>query len=665
MAFPTAMNNAAEVSRLNELRQNFKAWFLEQIKSKWKIALLSLVAAWIVTTLTSDLSTHYFTKITLIATGRKTSNHAKATVIWLKTPRIAELRQKNFEILKSKGWIEWDGIFISNRDQPAELRLEGYFPRDQVLRFSHTRYSGEAKLEVNGKTTTLDLYSETPGPLTIPLEQYLSDQDRSVIRVFVSYFAAFMKHTLLLLFLGIVLHPIYRKLPYPQPSPIKFEIRKTPRGAIYLMALSIAILLLFMAAYYPGVMSFDAYQQYMEGVLFQFNDWHPPIMALLWSFINKIIPGAAGMFLLHLMMGIGSFYLLSRVALLREKKLYFLPLFTIFLPIVSCMISNIIKDVSSALSLLFAFSLWYFSVSVGKLTRPKLLFILVILFYGSSVRLNALPAAVPLLFLIMKNFTSTRKAVLSTLFIAMLFHASNDFLTYRLLNARRTYPIQPVISHNLMGIYRITGKNYFPSSYLKKDHLDSLMMRYSPKSYDPTTFVKDRYMTRDAGVISELKDAWVSAILHEPGAYLIHRWILFKSFLKDVAYITMHVSHPEPNSLPQRPHPLKQETSLGKLNYGVIFWLYDHARFVYRGITYLIAILVLLAISVYRKSAAAIALNVSSFFYFVPYFFFAPAANYRYVYWCMLAGITSIFVMWFETRRHVDPSREDDLLLML
>ncbi len=653
------MNNEAEVFGIPELHQNFRTWFGKQIKSKRKILVFSFVAAGIVATLTTDLSPRFLTKITVIATGRKTSEQAKAAVIWIKNPNIEELREKKIEIRKSTGWMEWDGIFISNRDQPAEIKLEGYFPRDQVFQFIRTRHSGEARFEVNGRITTLDLYAEKPSLVTIPLDKYISEHDSSAIQVLIPYGVALVKFSLLFLFLAIALHPIYSKLPAPQVSSIKLNISKPPRGAIYLMALSIAVFLLLMAAFYPGAMASDAYQQYMEAVLFRFDDWHPPIMALLWAFTNKIVSGAAGMFLLHLIMGTGSFYLLSRVALAKGKKLYFLPMFAVFLPFVSCLIFNIIKDVACAVSLLFAFSLWYFWVSFGKLTKPKLLLILVILFYGSSVRLNALPAAIPLLFLFVKDFTSTKKAIAFAFLLGLLFQAGNDLLSYRILNAKKIYTIQAVISHNLMGIYRFTGKNYFPPGYLKQDHLDSLMKRYDPISLDPSTWVKDAYMTTDPRIISELKEAWISAILKEPAAYLNHRWILFKSFLKDVVYIIQQISYPEPEFLPQRAHPLLQETSLGKLNTRAVFWMYHHARFVYQAITYLLASVALLGIAVYRKSLPAIALNLSSLFYFAPYFFVAPAANYRYVYWCMLTVLVSITVLWIETSGHGDPKTLD------
>uniref|UniRef100_UPI0025D34E0D hypothetical protein n=1 Tax=uncultured Xanthomonas sp. TaxID=152831 RepID=UPI0025D34E0D len=60
-------------------------------------------------------------------------------------------------------------------------------------------------------------------------------------------------------------------------------------------ALGFAITLM---AYFPGLMSPDSEDQLMQATSFVFRDWHPPIMALLWSPILKLHDGPIGILML-------------------------------------------------------------------------------------------------------------------------------------------------------------------------------------------------------------------------------------------------------------------------------------------------------------------------------------------------------------------------------
>ena len=47
-------------------------------------------------------------------------------------------------------------------------------------------------------------------------------------------------------------------------------------------------------AFYPGVMTYDSESQFFQARHFEFGDWHPPIMALIWSGIHAIVPDLVG-----------------------------------------------------------------------------------------------------------------------------------------------------------------------------------------------------------------------------------------------------------------------------------------------------------------------------------------------------------------------------------
>ncbi|MCI0602247.1 hypothetical protein L0156_04475 [bacterium] len=179
------------------------------------------------------------------------------------------------------------------------------------------------------------------------------------------------KFAMNLLLLMFLFYPVYRKIPKPSLESDHSKLT---------LLIALAVLAVLILAFYPGVMVYDSYEQYWQAIHFWFVDWHPPVMALLWSATDRIIKGSGGMLLLQLTSIVYSFYLLSRVAARKDKKRYWLPLFAVFLPFVSCCIFFLIKDVSLAVSLLLAFSLWYFYRAAGKLNWPRMLLILLILF---------------------------------------------------------------------------------------------------------------------------------------------------------------------------------------------------------------------------------------------------------------------------------------------
>src|ERR1700730_10584865 len=55
-------------------------------------------------------------------------------------------------------------------------------------------------------------------------------------------------------------------------------------------------------ACFPGLLDADASNQFHQALAFHFDDWHPPIMAFVWSYTNMIVPGPEGFFLLEILL---------------------------------------------------------------------------------------------------------------------------------------------------------------------------------------------------------------------------------------------------------------------------------------------------------------------------------------------------------------------------
>jgi len=308
------------------------------------------------------------------------------------------------------------------------------------------------------------------------------------------------------------------------------------------------------------------------------------------------------------------------------------------------------KDIPLAVFFLLSFCLWYYCRLKGRLNKRKMLLIFVCVFYAASVRLNALPAAFPLIFLFCSDFRSKRTTFLYSVVNWVVFYFANDFMVYRLLHAQRTYRIQTVMSQDMMAIYQRTGRNYFPGDYLTKKRLDELMLHFSRINSDPITFVTPGYETRNPAILKKVTRSWMSAILHEPGSYLDFRWEFTKHFLLDADFVAVDKSFSLPSTYPyQEVKGLTKMTSLGKIQLAGVFWVFNHLHFLFQTWFYMAASVLILVLSMKLKVPGATALSTSSLLYIVPFFFTAPAPNYRFAYWPVFTTLVSLLLFWIES----------------
>lgn len=77
---------------------------------------------------------------------------------------------------------------------------------------------------------------------------------------------------------------------HPAPSRSDAMAKRTS-----LAWLAVAAFIVFL--FDPGIMSNDSITSLEQARSFEFNDWHPPLMALIWSVLDKVIAGPAGMLL--------------------------------------------------------------------------------------------------------------------------------------------------------------------------------------------------------------------------------------------------------------------------------------------------------------------------------------------------------------------------------
>ncbi|RZL29910.1 MAG: hypothetical protein EOP35_24720, partial [Rubrivivax sp.] len=154
-----------------------------------------------------------------------------------------------------------------------------------------------------------------------------------------------------------------------------------------------------LAMFWPGIALFDSLSQYRQALTGEYNDWHPPAMARLWSLFVAIgWRGQGPMFAVQLVLwwaGLG----LTAAALARTRATRAaMAVLAIGLwpPLLGWQVA-VLKDGQMAGALVAAFGLvaWY-RLQARSIPLLALAAILVLLAYATLVRSNAVFASLPL-----------------------------------------------------------------------------------------------------------------------------------------------------------------------------------------------------------------------------------------------------------------------------
>jgi len=176
-----------------------------------RVSAALLLPSLIVTVLLVDFTPRYFTTISIIATGNQTSKDSKGAEVRLEFPRITELELSNFMVWESTGWEEVGGIFVSRKVQPAELILRGYFPENSNLQFRKHAWSGQAQIQINGTTESLDLYARDSALEAVRLSEFLPEREASLAPVCLEFLITLIRALLVLTLSATLLRPLAQK----------------------------------------------------------------------------------------------------------------------------------------------------------------------------------------------------------------------------------------------------------------------------------------------------------------------------------------------------------------------------------------------------------------------------------------------------------------------
>jgi len=295
---------------------------------------------------------------------------------------------------------------------------------------------------------------------------------------------------------------------------------------------SIAGFVLNLIAFYPGFLNPDSLNQYRESVRGVYSDWHPPVMALLWSGFNAIHEGPALMLILQLGLLWGSCYLLYPQCTRRPWRVLVVGL--LLAPFVQNFAGVIVKDSQMALSLLLALAMMLTTASRQKKpTVPQVVGVALLLTYCSWIRINALPAVIPLCFLwswIM--FRERSWGIILSFPLAFVVAVVLGLYTFNnfLLKPIHTYPETKLFLHDLSGIFVAEKQNVFPAFLFENPDFDTSYVRqkYTTATFDDIWWNQDGLAFNHPAVRTQqgaraLQRAWQEAIGKYPVTYLSNR----------------------------------------------------------------------------------------------------------------------------------------------
>jgi hypothetical protein len=432
----------------------------------------------------------------------------------------------------------------------------------------------------------------------------------------------------------------------------------------------VAGFVLTVAAFYPGVMSPDSIDEWMQGRSWEFYDIHAPVMSALWGLLDRVWAGPAGMLFFHNLLFWGAAALFWQLTRERSRVLALAFATFGFMPQVLALLGSIWKDVGLGVALFMASALLYGAVRRGW--RFGVLAACPLLFYGYGVRLNAAPAVLP--FALWSGFIACRQSerlaaraasfkplpVLLGLAYFALLTAAVVVTTQALTKGKTLYPFQQVMLHDLAAVSKETGRSHFPDYVESAENfsLEGVTKQYTAEWVNTLIYGDPPPLksTRNPEYISRLRAVWWETVSHNKLAYLNHRWAVFRN-LTGLGTPMVYKPFNPATGLNNPPEFRRQPNALTRALTSY-FFLFANSPF-FRGFIWILVCLALVYLSLRLRLegdlGAVFALSSSGLTYALAYFFVTPSSEFRYLWWTVLAATISaiLFALQLSTQRAV------------
>jgi hypothetical protein len=420
-----------------------------------------------------------------------------------------------------------------------------------------------------------------------------------------------------------------------------------------LLAFVVALFALNLALHYPGAMTNDSINQYAEATSGRYTDWHPPVMAWLWSVLRHLADGPAPFLVLHLALYWTGFGLLAdgmrRAG--HQRSALLMALAGAFPPFLH-LNASIGKDVGMVASWLAAVSLlFWFRAQSRRIPLYWGAAIGLLMLYGTLVRANALFGLGPLLLYAVAapRWLRTPRLMAGAALIALLAIPLTQQLNRVLFHAQAREPVHSLFMFDLLGVaaHEHAPALLEPRATMSAADLQACYTPYWWDSISPWGRCKALVHRPDdsrATFGEGLPMQWAKTIAAHPLAYAEHRLkhfnseILFAVPLRHIRltpeYRTGDPAHPPFEVVTAR------DIRLDLLRKNPVIW---PATWLAWGL----GLLVFLARApAFGEVLLARALLVSALGYSFAYLVVGVATDMRYHYWSLIAGlVATVLVM--------------------
>ncbi|MEO8177422.1 MAG: hypothetical protein ABI895_01190 [Deltaproteobacteria bacterium] len=416
----------------------------------------------------------------------------------------------------------------------------------------------------------------------------------------------------------------------------------------------------------PGYMAFDSGVQLEQARSFEFLDDHPVLMALVWHYTDRVLPGPIGILLLATGLswaGLGGiFWALPGPLFWRALGILGVGFFP---PVFSCF-PTVMKDALMHGALLAGLAC--IAAPTRRAFALRSLSAFVLFLFAIGVRHNAAAATWPFLALPFLRWLPIQKRWLRLL-VASGIALGLAFGMTRLLDralaplSHQTEFWQYVPAFDLAGMslqeeeVLVEPETTVLTEGMGLEEIRTLFrVDYGAMLYYCIPFQGERCVhlfrqTLDGQELRQLSDNWLRAIWRHPGAYLAHRFDFARALFtvnrgpKELYYLEGAPHHPLANDYPTKRRAVR-----------VMAWLERHLKHVpYQPWIYALIAVVLIPVSLfrYRRTEHVLpllfALSASSCLLSV--MVGASSTNYRYCVWTIAGAVLSLVATQLESSR--------------
>lgn len=442
-----------------------------------------------------------------------------------------------------------------------------------------------------------------------------------------------------------------------------------------MIALAVVMALEVLNHFSPGAMSVDSFAILAQARSGVYSDAHPPLMAMIWSVTDQVIPGPFGMLLTNLVLFYGGLLLIFLWCAQRYGFIC-LPLFVVvgLYPPVTAILGVIWIDVTMAAFFIGAIGIFLFFGLNERSTMHKVaaVFSLLLILLGLSLRHNGAAAALPLFIFVFYYSISIRNKIWFRVVSSVALGVLCTFLCF--WGVRQANVALTDVKADLWrvgAVYDIAGVSFYEGRYLfDRSIMDGgervdIETLYSPRSYIPLMTGEQIHALsgsmpklgkkveldlKNVNLNKALFSNWVSVVVEHPGAYLKHRYGVFLSLVTRSPWglwSTIYDWTP-PNSLgvPERTATDSRYFELVRRSIQTFLFVP-----VYYLLLSLLAVVPALYFSIKIKSeplTLSVMLYSSGILHMVGLFFFAASGDNRYSHWMIFTTVLATAVLFAD-----------------